>query len=172
MSTVLFVIGEGNLSDHHDDLKAFVLQDEAIETTQSEDYYRELLHNHENDIFILKKDTTIQFSTDKWREKFGYIKEDIDGENFFTLVHPKDLPFFANEMVELVNDNHENSSIGPFRLKNSEGQYELYMAHGIPLSSEKHDIVGIGLILTDVSIPVGGESGMPAALAYSSIDLQ
>jgi PAS domain S-box-containing protein len=170
MSTVLFIIGEGNLAINHNDLKAFVLNDDAIKVAQSEEFYRNLLHNHEDDIFILKKDTTIQFSTEKWRESFGYSQAEVDGVNFFTFVHPKDLPFFANEMLELINEHTEKQSIGPFRIKDINGKYKLYMANGIPLTNKKEEIAGIGLILKDVSIPVGGESMIPSAMASGSID--
>lgn len=165
MSTVLFIIGEGSLNVHHDDLKAYILNSDAIEATQSEEYYRDLLHNHEDTVFVLKKDTTIQFSTDKWRENFSYTKDEVDGINFFTFVHPKDLPFFANEMVELINEKMEKQNIGPFRIKDSNGKYKLFMGHGIPLTDEEDEIAGIGLILKDVSMPVGGESMIPTASA-------
>ncbi len=172
MSTVLFVIGEGNLAFNQNELKAFVLTDEAVEITQSEEFYRDLLHNQEDAIFVLKKDTTIQFSTEKWRNSFGYSKEEVDGVNFFTFIHPKDLPFFANEMVELVNEHMEKQNIGPFRIKDINGKYKLYMASGIPLTNKEDEIAGIGLILKDVSMPVGGEAMIPSAMASSPLDEQ
>lgn len=167
MSTVLFLVGEESLNVNSHELKAFVLQDEQIDIVQNEDFYKHLLKTDESEFFILKKDTTIHYSTEKWRENFGYLLEDVEKKNFFTFVHPKDLPFFANVMVELVNEGTEHQSIGPFRIKDNAGQYKLYMADGIPLTDKHNDIVGIALILKDVSIPLGGSSAIPGAMAFA-----
>ena len=153
--TSIFVITESKLDLNLNDLHSFILNDEALTTVQSEEHYRGILQNHKNEIFILKNDTTIEFATNTWRNNFGYQKENIKGNNFFTLIHPEDLPFFANEMIELINTEKIINGIGPFRLKDNEGQYHLYIADGIPLTNHDGKIVRIGLILIDVSAPLG-----------------
>ncbi|MFC1599830.1 PAS domain S-box protein [Patescibacteria group bacterium] len=165
--TTAFVVGESSLNVNHDELHTFIISEHDMETVQSEEHYRELLNNQTDDIFILKNDTTIEYSGEEWREKFGYFSDEIDGENFFTLVHPKDLPYFANEIVNLVNTGERIDNIGPFRIKDYEDEYFLFIANAIPLVDEKGILQRIGLILIDVSIPLGGSSGVPTALAFN-----
>lgn len=165
--TTTFIVSESNLNIDHNELQTFVIKHDDIETVQSEDFYREVLNNQTNEIFILKKDTTIEFSTETWREDFGYYKDELEGANFFTFIHPKDLPYFANEIVELVNTEEKIDGIGPFRIKDYNGEYSLFIANAIPLVDEEGELQRIGLILIDVSIPLGGSSGVPSALAFN-----
>lgn len=165
--TTIFIVSESTLDINHNDLQAFVLNNENLENAQSEEFYRELLNKETGDIFMLKKDTTIEFSTENWREDFGYYKDEIEGENFFTLIHPKDLPYFANEIVELVNSTERSDNIGPIRIKDYNGEYSLFIINAIPIVNEHNELVRIGLILIDVSLPLGGTSGVEEVLAFN-----
>lgn len=167
--TSIFIVTESKLNLDTNDLHAFIINHEELATVQSEDHYRELLQNQKDEIFILKNDTTIEFTTESWRDNFGYFKDDIKGQNFFTLIHPNDLPYFANEMIELVNKGTEIDGIGPFRVKNIDDEYHLFLANGIPIYDEHDEIIRLGLILIDVSIPLSGSSGLPSELAFTNL---
>jgi len=166
--TTIFVVTESNLHVNHDDYHTFIIHEEDLAYQHSEEFYRELLNNQTDDIFILKKDTTIEFSSEEWREEFGYFVDEMEGENFFTIIHPKDLPYFANEIVKLVNTGERIDNIGPFRLEDYEGEYFLYIANAVPMFDEEGEMQRIGLILIDVSLPLGGSSGIPSALAFTN----
>lgn len=169
--TTIFIISESSLNIDHDDMHAYILNDEEAEHVQSEDFYRKLLNNQTDYIFILKKDTTIEFSTETWLKDFGYYKNEVDGKNFFTFIHEKDLPYFANEIVELVNTSEKNDGIGPFRIEDYNGESNLFIANAIPIYDEEGELIRIGLILIDVSIPLGGSSGTDKSLAFNFINL-
>lgn len=165
--TSIFIVTESSLNIDHNDMHAYILKEDQVESIQSEDFYRELLNNQTNEIFILKKDTTIEFSTETWREDSGYHKDELEGENFFTFIHAKDLPYFANEIVELVNTGEKVEGIGPIRIKDYNGESNLFIANAIPIMDEEGKMQRIGLILIDVSIPLGGSSGVSSTLAFN-----
>lgn len=165
--TSIFLITESKLNLNHNELHSFVMHHDETKEEMSENDYRNLLQHHDDEIFILKKDTTIDFTTESWRDNFGYFKEDIKGQNFFTLIHPNDLPYFANEMIELVNEGEIINKIGPFRVKDIDEEYHLFLANGIPIYDEHEELIRIGLILIDVSMPLGETSSIPSALAFT-----
>jgi PAS domain S-box-containing protein len=149
--TIIFIVGESSLNIDHDDIHAHVLNHEEIENVQSEDFYRELLNNESDYIFILKKDTTLEFTNDMWLEDFGYYKNEVKGKNFFTFIHEKDLPYFANEIVELVNTAEKIEGIGPIRIEDYNGENNLSIANLIPIQNDEGELIRIGLVLIDVS---------------------
>lgn len=153
LSTYIFSVGTSKFSLNSNNLKAFTLQENEIETVQSEDFYRKIVHNYENDFFVLKTDTLILFSSPEWREKFGYEESEVNKENFFSFVHAKDLPFFTNSMIRVIDHGKTEDNIGPFRIKSESGKEMLYMAYATPLFNKKGDITLIILVLQDVSIP-------------------
>lgn len=155
LSTYIFSVGTSKFSFNSNDLKAYTLQEHEIETVQSEDFYRDITHNHDNDFFVLKTDTLILFSSQKWRKKFGYEESEVNKNNFFSFVHAKDLPFFTNSMIRVIDNGQIEDNIGPFRLKSQSGEEILYMASAMPLFDKQGEIVSIILVLQDVSIPVG-----------------
>jgi len=167
LSTGLFMISESKLDLNHGDLKANILSEEQIDIVQSEDFYRKLIENHEDDLFILKTDSLIHFSSESWRNDFGYSTEEVNNVNFFTFIHPKDLPYFVNSMLSVMQHDEKVDNVGPFRIKEKEGRYRLYMGTVWPLHNQEGEIVEIALTLRDVSVPLGdGDiSLLPTALA-------
>lgn len=167
LSTGLFLISEYKLDINGDDLKANILSDDQIEVVQSEDFYRDLIKNYDDDLFILKTDSLIHFSAESWRNDFGYSTEEVNNVNFFTFVHPKDLPYFVNSMLSVMQHGEKVDNVGPFRVKEKEGKYRLYMGTVLPIHNHDGEIVEIALTLRDVSVPVGdGDiSLLPTALA-------
>jgi PAS domain S-box-containing protein len=158
ISTSLFLIGEKkfDINPHH--LKTHILSDIEIENMQSEDFYRDLIENHTDDLFILSTDLLIQSASSEWTSNSGYEKDELIKKNFFSFIHPKDLPFFANSMLLIVENEEKTGNIDPFRIKEESGSYSLYIATAIPLYNEHEEIVEIALILRDVSVPMDDEA--------------
>lgn len=148
---MLFVIGEKKLDIRSEDLQAFVLKDQEIETVQTEKFYRELLGNNDDPILILKKDAMIHFASDNFKHNLKYTGENLTNINFYNLIHPKDLPFVVEMMIDLLKNGKEMESMGPFRLKDTSGEYRMYISHTIPILNEDEEIVEIGNILKDVT---------------------
>jgi len=156
LASVFFIIGEGQFNLNENDLKTFILNDEQIDTKQNEDTYRKVIDNETDEFLIMETDVMIKYISPKWLDEMGYDEKDIDNENFFTLVHPEDLPFIANSMIVVIDYKTVKDNIGPFRLKNKNDEYKLYMGQAVPIFNNQGKIVLIGFILHDLSNPLGG----------------
>jgi len=159
LSTVLFFAGDKQfpIETHTEDMQTFIMRSHDMDHEKNEIFYRNFLNNHQDDIFIINPDTTIKLFTENWKNEFGYETQNVIDQNFFTFVHPKDLPFFANIFIEIIQKDEKVEGIGPFRMKDINGQYKLYIATGIPLKNENSEILEIALILRDVSTPMGSD---------------
>lgn len=156
ITSILFIFGEHKLN--HDDFKASVFEISGFEKTEDEDYYRKIVENYSDMIFILKKDATIHFLSENSSEKLDFSNDELKNKNLFNFIHPKDLPYFANNLIEIIHDQNKLSNIGPFRIQKSSGEYNMYMSDGYPLTSEQNEeIIGIALILKDISKPLGNK---------------
>ena len=146
VSTAIFVLSEKNFNFNTNDLKAYILNDEQLKEEHNEDFYREVIKNEGDDFLILKTDVMIEFA----------VAEDLKNENFFQLIHPQDLPFIANSMLIVLDTKTIKDNIGPFRLKDKDDKYNLYMAQAIPIFDNHGEVILIGLVLKDLSSPLGG----------------
>jgi len=156
ITSILFIFGEHKLN--HDDFKASVLEISGFETTEDEDYYRKIVENYMDMVFILKKDATIHFLSENTGDKLNFSNDELKNNNLFNFIHPKDLPYFANNLIEIIQDQNEISNIGPFRIQKPNGEYDMYMSDGYPLTSKQNEeIIGIALILKDISRPLGNK---------------
>lgn len=164
LSTSLFLVSSNKFGVNPNHLKAHILSDNEIENVQNEDFYRKLTGNQTDNIFILNNDLLVQFISSGWAEDFGYEEYELIKENFFSLIHTKDLPFFANSMLTIMQERKTIENIGPFRIKDKSESYRLYMATAIPLYNKHDEIMEIAIILRDVSIPVGGEENVLESL--------
>lgn len=144
MSSVFFMMNENKLDIHHDEVKAFVLQEEAIETPQSETFYRELLDNDKDDILVLSKESNVKVASTEFDE--------IKDQNFFTLVHPDDLPEIGNAFMEA---EESGGTVGPVRLKTSTDEYKPYVISMESLENEAGEKISTALTLKDTSKAIG-----------------
>lgn len=155
-TSTLFIYGENSINKG--DLQTSLITIDEFEKVQTEDFYREQIKNYNDSIIILKKDAMIHFLSQKIKDDLGYPDEELLNKNLFKFIHPKDLPFFANVMIDIILEKKIQSSIGPFRIKNIEGQYNMYMADGYPVgSNEIEEVQGIVLVIKDISEPVGNK---------------
>jgi len=156
LSTSVFVIGEKQFNVNQEDIQAFVLTDEQLETEHNEEFYRKIINNTKDEFIIVESDVIIKFASSKWENEMGFKEEDILGNNFFSYVHPQDLPFIANSFIVVLDSKEINDNIGPFRLNDKNEESKLYMATAIPIFDEKDKVIFIALVLHDVSNPLGG----------------
>lgn len=158
-STILFAAGI-NIDENEkilDTVKTNILNEEEIENTQNEDFYRKKLKNEENEFFIIETDASVNFATESWIKSHEYNEKDIIGNNFFNYIHSKDLPYFANAIITFLDNKKTVDNIGPFRMITNNGEYTLFTANIIPLFDEQGDLALFGIILYDVSVPIGNE---------------
>lgn len=145
-STGLFIISENHLNFDGNDIKAYILNDEQANSEHDESFYRKLIKNENDEFLILTTDVMIKYA----------VKQDLINKNFFHLIHPLDLPFIANAMITVLDTRIIKNNIGPFRAKTHEDKYILYMAQAVPVFDNHGKIVLIGLVLKDISTPLGG----------------
>jgi PAS domain S-box-containing protein len=155
ISTGVFMVGENHFFS--DNMKAFVLNDEQIDSEHNEDFYRKLIENDTDEFLILETDVIIKFASTKWKIEMGYDGGEIMEQNFFSLVNAQDLPFIANSFIEVLDSGEINDDIGPFRLNNKNDENKLYMAKVIPIFNKDKKIILIGIVLRDISNPLGGD---------------
>jgi PAS domain S-box-containing protein len=150
MSSVLFLVKENKLEIHNDDIKAYVLQEEDIKTNQTEAFYREMLENNKDDLLVLKDDTTVLLSSAKLAQNLGYSADEVKNQNFFSMVHPKDLPEVGNVFMGSSEDN-----FGPVRIRHTDGSYTPYIISMDSFTNDLGERISITLLLTDTSQAIG-----------------
>lgn len=154
ISTVLFAAGIYTEEDIKH-IKADVLNTSQIKTPQTESFYKEMLDIESNDFFIIDTNSTVIYSTDKWRENHGYTKDEVTKTNYFNYIHPKDLPYFLNALINFLENKETIYNIGPFRMTTKNESYTLFTADIKPIFDEHQHMSLLGVILHDVSVPVG-----------------
>ena len=159
MSSVLFLVKENKLDIHNEDGKAFILSDYEIKTPKTEDFYRDLLENDNDDLIVLDNDSTVEFSSDELSKKLGYVADEVKDQDFLTLVHPGDIPELVNVFIEDDNndENTNDQSIGPIWLEASSGEYKPYIISMKYLEDEEGEKISTALVLKDISKAVGEE---------------
>lgn len=157
MATVFFLIGEDKLNIEKDDLKNAILFAPDADGPQSEELYRDLLNNEEDEILIIKDNATLEFITDDLLTQLEYSSEDVLNKNLFSLIHPKDLPELGNNFVKNFNEESMvmQENIGPVRLKTNTGSYVPYLISLVPLNNDSGERVSTAILLTDLSTPIG-----------------
>lgn len=155
MTSALFIYGENKIEKN--DLGTSIIFFEDFEKIQTEDYYRKKIKNYNDSLIILKKDAMMHFISHDIKEQLKYEDEQILNKNLFRFIHPKDLPFFANNIIDIIQKKDLVPSIGPFRIKNNNGQYDMYVADGYPMGDTDDEVDGIVLIIKDISEPVGNK---------------
>jgi len=153
LTSVLFVYTDNKIDNKA--LQTSLIQFEKFETVYTEDFYREKIDNYEDSIIVLKKDANIHFISLDLEEMLSYPKNDLLKKNLFQFIHPKDLPFFANNLIEVIQENEISTGIGPFRIVDNNSNYNLFMADAYPLGNNESEFSGIGLVLKDITLPLG-----------------
>lgn len=144
MSSVFFMMNDNKLDINHDEVKAFVLQENDADVPQDETFYRELLNNEKDDILVLSNESTVEVTSTEFHE--------VKDQNFFTLVHPDDIPEVGNALIEVTESDN---SVGPVRLKASTGEYKPYVISMESVENEAGEKVSTALTLKDTSRAVG-----------------
>ena len=101
------------------DLKAQLLGNEkvGIETQASEPSV------------IIGTDNKIVYSSPGFLSTLGYKEEDLKGQDLFQLINSGDAGTVASFITKIVQEKEELKNVGPFRIKDNEGQYKVYMAN-------------------------------------------
>lgn len=106
------------------------------------DKYQHLINNLLDVVFEIDLDGTITYMSPKVYDMFGYCPEEIIGGNFFSYIHPDDMPIII-ESLEKAVQGEEIIAI-EYRVKHKEGYYVLVFTKGSLVKiNDKLKIIGV-----------------------------
>jgi len=155
MSTILFLVGEEDLKVENDEIKTSVLNTTDSQKILSEEEYRKLLNNYEDEFIIVNTDRTFRFLSPNLLKIHGYSPEEITKLNVLTFIHPKDLPSFSNMLMEFHKELKVMNNLGPIRVKTRTGEFINYLITLIPFADKEGERTGTGVILKNIDKPLG-----------------
>jgi len=162
MTGLLFFLNNGsaeNAQVSNQELQTNVVDSFMVKSAQvKEDTYAELFQNHDSPMVVIKVDGTVEYSNWNYDELTGYSFEELEGESFFGLMHPDDLPVFMAAFGKVLESGKPIHNVGPFRLADKVGQYNANMASMVPIK-EGDKITKIGIITKDITENILEQSG-------------
>lgn len=150
-ATLAFLVADGKMNFEYNTVSGNVLQDIHLEEHE-ETYYRKQLSFNDNDLIILHlSNTGIHFVSQNLLDTLGYKNEDLTDKNLFDYIHQDDAPFFAHAILNVLqSDDTEKISIGPVRLKDAQGNFEMYYLETQALTDSHQEKEGIGISVLKV----------------------
>jgi PAS domain S-box-containing protein len=161
LTTTFFLIEKDKLQIEEKHVQASLFENnENPQKIDTEEEYRKILDNYDDNFVIINNDRKIKFITNAMLEKHGYLKEEVANVNVLTFIHPKDLPELSNTIMEYHKTREAKKNIGPVRIKTKSGNFIPYMISLIPLKTSKEEtIIESAVVLKDVSKPLGEIGG-------------
>jgi PAS domain S-box-containing protein len=96
---------------------------------RSEHYFRSLIENALDVIFITNGDGTIRYLSPSGERVFGYTAEDAIGKDTFAFVHPDDLPIVMDAFARVIQ--HPGATFrAEYRVRHQEGSWRVVEAVG------------------------------------------
>lgn len=92
------------------------------ELSKSEGRFRSMVHNIADIITLVDANGVIQYESSSIKQILGYEEDELVGANIFSLIHPDDIEYIAEEFAK--NAQHEgNGSTVEFRYLHKNGNY-------------------------------------------------
>lgn len=146
-SLLLFLNTEGGGSQ---ELKADVVGTGSVHSEEMETKYRELFNNHEDPVVVLGLDGNISFASGNFESETGFANEKLKSSPLFSYLHPEDLPTFFAAFGKVVATGKPVTMIGPFRIRDSKGEYHFNMGSVYPVI-EDGKVQSIGITTHDIT---------------------
>lgn len=146
------------------ELKANVVDSLSLKShEQEESSYRELINNQNDPLVVVNLEGGIKLSSWNFEQISGFTVTELEGEQFFSLIHPDDLPAFIGDFGKTISSEEVQSIVGPYRMYTSSEEYRLIMASLYPIFEEGkvHDIAIVSRDITNNIAPTeetGSES--------------
>lgn len=150
MTVLLFFLTYRADHDQHE-LKANVVDSISLKSHQEqEDSYRDLVNNHEDPLIVVMMDGEIEFVSWDFEPISGYKTADLEKQQFFSMMHPNDLPTFIADFGQVISTEQPQSIVGPYRIRKAEGDYMLSIATLHPIF-EDNKLYSIAIISRDIT---------------------
>lgn len=89
---------------------------------ESEERFRSILQNLSDSIWIMDKDSTVQYESPSSVQMLGYPEGWLVGRKGIELIHPEDVPLVARDLGELVRKENLNTPTR-FRVRKANGEW-------------------------------------------------
>jgi len=146
-SLLLFLNTENGGSQ---EMKADVVGTGSVQSEEVETKYRTLFNNQEDPVVVLGLDGNISFASWNFESETGFANEKLTSSPLFSYLHPEDLPTFFAAFGKVVATGKPVTMIGPFRLRDSKGQYHFNMGSVYPVI-EDGKVKSIGITTHDIT---------------------
>lgn len=117
---------------------------------ESEEKYRKLIQTMHEFVLELDLDGNFLFVNDPLINTLGYLREELMGSNFFSLVHPDDIESTTGHCRRLKEDSKEIRNC-EYRLKRKDGTYIDLIANGDPVFDSENNLKSILQIAFDIT---------------------
>jgi len=98
---------------------------QAEETLRSsERYFRSLIENGSDFIFVLKRDGTIHYVSPSVERRLGFKPEELIGQNSFNLIYPDDIPSIKEAFACAIQDQGIDPPVEA-RLRHKDGSWRV-----------------------------------------------
>lgn len=144
----------GEPGGDHGEFKANVVDSLSVKTQQEEERtYRSLLdeYDHEGPLVVLGVDGVVEFSSWDFELTTGYTPEDMEEELFYSFIHPEDLSLILGAWGKVLSTEDPVIMVGPYRMRNAKGEYELHMASFYPVKKDEK-ITNIIIAIREITI--------------------
>lgn len=148
MTLLLIFLNTENKGTH--ELKADVINSEPVPMEDEETAYRELFQNHEDPVLMLGLDGKIDFASKDILPSTGFTEADMENTLLSSYIHPDDLPVFFAAFGKAIATGKAVTMIGPFRVRDMNGQYHYYMGSVYPVLQEDN-VSGVGMTMKDIT---------------------
>ncbi|MBI5152441.1 PAS domain S-box protein, partial [Candidatus Peregrinibacteria bacterium] len=88
----------------------------------------EMVNSSADPVVVIDSENKISYTSPSFKELLGYTDEELNGVDFFKLVHPDDASDIASFVTKIVQTKEEMKNLGPYRIKDNGGEYKVYMA--------------------------------------------
>ncbi len=131
LSMLLFFMNED--SPHENDVKTDVIDSVSLKNSQEEEKkYREMVENEEDTLMVVGLDGKIDLVSWDFEGTAGYKEIDLKNRLFFDLLHPEDIGIFLSAFGTVIESEKPLTMVGPYRLRDSNGQYHFHMGSLYP----------------------------------------
>lgn len=156
MTALLFFLTHSQPYSSHE-LKANVVDSMSLQSHQEkENNYRELLDNEKDPVLVVNVEGTIEFASWDFELVSGHKTDELEGEQFYPMIHPDDLPAFIADFGKTISSQQPQNIVGPFRMRTGQDAYRIFMASFYPLE-EDDKVIRIAIVARDITNEVPQE---------------
>jgi len=152
-----------NIDNHNEELVSLRRRVQALE--EREQHFHAILQNLSDMIFILDEQGVIKYATPSAFKVLGYSEQYLVGQNYFSFVHPDELPLVEDEFKGVVLSVNAGTPT-VFRFRKADGTWMYVETIGKNLFAHP-SICGIEITAHDISGRIDIQEQLHESLAVN-----